>query len=46
VVRIDSRSRDHTVFFTLFKIKGTWSMVSKVFIAEKEARRYSQPMAP
>jgi hypothetical protein len=41
IVRIDSPSRNHTVFFTLFKIKGTWSMISKIFIAEKEARRFN-----
>jgi len=46
VVRIDSRSRDHSVFFTLFKIGGKWSMISKIFIAEKEARRYSDAPAP
>ena len=41
IVRIDSPSRKHTVFFTLVKIKGLWSMTSKAFIAEKEAIRYS-----
>jgi hypothetical protein len=46
VVRIDSRTRDHTVFFTLFKISGTWSMISKVFIAETEARRYGDAPNP
>jgi hypothetical protein len=39
VVRIDSRTRDHTVFFTLFKISGTWSMISKVPRAELRAFR-------
>ena len=46
VVRIDSPTRQHTVFFTLFKINGTWSMLSKIFIAEKEARRFSLSESP
>ncbi|MGI9327349.1 MAG: nuclear transport factor 2 family protein [Pseudomonadales bacterium] len=41
IVRIDSPSRKHTVFFTLVKIGGLWSMTSKAFIAEKEANQYS-----
>gem|GEM_PF-4552872 len=42
IVRIDSPSRDHTVFFTLVKISGQWYMTSKAFIAAKEAAQFSK----
>ena len=43
IVRIDSPTRRHSVFFTLVKTKGIWKITSKAFIAEEEALLYSQP---
>jgi hypothetical protein len=40
---LDKPSKRHSAFFTLVKIKGTWLMISKTFIAASEAKKYSLP---